>query len=565
MKIGLGALGKPAPGSGARAYGKQDLEDVFMAPADQRVGQKTPGLKTPGRTASEEFRLAGRGQKRVLAHLPELRPGDAFDKRLNPGQVKVLLNEHVEVAARDGAAEVPGDARCVVERAGGGVPVDARYMRDTLEARATFVNQRIMALKAALEDHGVDCSHPVNGIANEPTVVVGRVCCDGEGRLNEASVLLEGSVECSRGMRVRVDTSGLPHVNLFPGQVVAIEGLNPSGHCLVALSVLGGLPRPLARSAPAALGRAAARTGAAGLDLVVASGPFTTTEDLSFRPLQELLRQLRAEPPDVLVLAGPFVDREHPQVRNGLIDATFAELFEGKPKALVEEYCAAAGPHARVVLLPAVRDVHHDPVFPQPRFRDGAFGPQVTCVGNPGVFRCNELVVGAMAHDVVKHLAGAGLSRGGSDRMQALAGHPVRQNCFYPLFPPALGACLDTTLAQAHEGAFFFREATPDLLILPSDLNPFAKLVPVAAAAAAKEGHRGRFQELLERLPAPAGRALCVNPGRLARGPTGGTFARLRVAPSEAGLDAAAGRPTATNGPQEHGLERRARVELVRV
>ena len=42
-------------------------------------------------------------------------------------------------------------------------------------------------------------------------------------------------------------------------------------------------------------------------------------------------------------------------------------------------------------------------------------------------------------------------------------------------------------------------------------------------------------------------------------------MAALLAACSGGDDDAAAGRPTATNAPQEHGLERRARVELVRV
>ena len=34
--------------------------------------------------------------------------------------------------------------------------------------------------------------------------MVGRVVCDSEGKLNEASVQLEGSIATSNGMRVRL-------------------------------------------------------------------------------------------------------------------------------------------------------------------------------------------------------------------------------------------------------------------------------------------------------------------------------------------------------------------------
>lgn len=49
--------------------------------------------------------------------------------------------------------------------------------------------------------------------------MVGRICCDSEGRLNEHSMLLEGSVESSNGMRTKLDVSRLDTFKLFPGQV----------------------------------------------------------------------------------------------------------------------------------------------------------------------------------------------------------------------------------------------------------------------------------------------------------------------------------------------------------
>lgn len=53
----------------------------------------------------------------------------------------------------------------------------------------------------------------------EPAYMVGRICCDSEGRLNENSILLEGSVEQSNGMRTKLDVSKLDGYKLFPGQV----------------------------------------------------------------------------------------------------------------------------------------------------------------------------------------------------------------------------------------------------------------------------------------------------------------------------------------------------------
>ena len=126
---------------------------------------------------------------------------------------------------------------------------------------------------------------------------------------------------------------------------------------------------------------------------------------------------------------------------------------------------------------------------------------------------CPQVVFGLVTSDVLMHLAGAEAQRGpGADRMAALAGHLVaQQRCagpplphahaelcrrakqvprssyravrsYYPLFPPALGTFLDTSL-----GAALGMPVTPDVLLLPSNLAPFAKLAPVCAG---EDGHK---------------------------------------------------------------------------
>ncbi|KAJ4960012.1 hypothetical protein NE237_019922 [Protea cynaroides] len=51
-----------------------------------------------------------------------------------------------------------------------------------------------------------------------------------------------GSVEHSGGQRVRLDLQKLNHFSFFPGQVVGVEGHNPSGHRLVASKVIDAIP-----------------------------------------------------------------------------------------------------------------------------------------------------------------------------------------------------------------------------------------------------------------------------------------------------------------------------------
>jgi len=149
---------------------------------------------------------------------------------------------------------------------------------------------------------------------------------------------------------------------------------------------------------------------------------------------------------------------------------------------------------------------------------------------------------------------------------------PNHHNSFYPLYPAAPGACLDTT-----SDAALAIDPLPDLLLLPSDLAPFAKAVPAtgffsecaaanANAAATAAGTSGssengaaarepqQQQQQPQQLPQQQQQphtVLAVNPGRLVKGNGGGTFAVLTAAPGASGA--------------QGGLAGNCRVEILRV
>lgn len=58
---------------------------------------------------------------------------------------------------------------------------------------------------------------------------------------------------------------------------------------------------------------------------------------------------------------------------------------------------------------------------------------------------------------------------------------------------------------------------------------------------------------------------VAINPGRLAKGVTGGSFAHLLIGPSAEGAALAAGQPAATNAPVLHRVDTRCRVECRRI
>ncbi|UPQ97782.1 subunit B of DNA polymerase alpha [Chloropicon primus] len=532
-------LSKKKRAGGWHTYASMDLDDVsvsldrsFSKVQTQQAGKKG-GFAKPGPVAQ------ARSSKRASdAPETQAKAGSTFSKRARSGTdfASLVVKHKKRPDAEEEAEGAPKYSKVLDEDTGArsllrGPGTSARFMYDTAEAKAALVDERIQRLVDLLETRfGIDASNSVYGIANEPVVVCGRICCDSaEGRINEASILIEGSSLHSQGMKVRLDTSKLSSLSLFPGQVVAVEGINPSGHCITAFGILTGVPKPLcaAGSSHRALGRAGDRSRR----VVVASGPFTTVEDLSLEPLKALIESASEDKPDFLVLNGPFVDKDHPIVKAGQVDVEFEDLFD-----LCCESFRKLPRETKVVLVPSVRDVHHDPAYPQPPFRTngmpGDVREKIICAPNPAVVSCSGVTIGATSHDILKHLSGSELHRSSSssDRMARLASHVLQQRNFYPLSPPAPGTCLDSKLASEKDAIFL--PNSPDVLVLPSDLNPFAREVSVQPSVHTRDGHVGVFSTKIPESSAQEASCICVNPGRLAKGPTGGTFCLLDVTPS---------------------------------
>ncbi|WOL05156.1 DNA polymerase alpha subunit B [Canna indica] len=397
-----------------------------------------------------------------------------------------------------------------------------RFMYDPTEDRFNYLDNRIR------KHANVFATSGLYGKITDPTLAsqnnifaVGMVCCDGEGRLNEKSILLQGSSMQSGGQRVRVDLQKLAYFSLFPGQMIGVEGHNPSGHCLIASKVVDYLPNSLDPDFPLAKKLAmdqdhqpcSSTNKSQSLSLLIASGPFTTTDNLLFEPLTELLAYASRRQPQLVILMGPFIDSDHPEIKRGTVDRVFDEIFHVEILSKLCDYTKYMGSAARVILLPSIRDAHYDFVFPQPAFDihlPDDIIHQITCLPNPGFFSANEVTIGCCTIDILKQLSGEEISRIPTgtvsvDRLGRLATHILGQRSYYPLYPLSESVPLDFSLAPETLDI----PVIPDLLILPSDLAPFVKVL----------SHDGNDGEVMK--------CICVNPGRLAKGIGGGTFVEL--------------------------------------
>ena len=126
------------------------------------------------------------------------------------------------------------------------------------------------------------------------------------------------------------------------------------------------------------------------------------------------------------------------------------------------------------------------------------------------------------------------------------------------MYPPAPGALLDSSIAHR-----LHLPLTPDILLLPSDLNPFAKLLPLPLAP--PQDADPALQNVGAVGSDGAGQVVCVNPGRLTKGISGGTFSCFQIGASEEGRAAALGRAPGTNGKLPHHVHARCKVTIKRV
>ncbi|KAH8495457.1 hypothetical protein H0E87_018581 [Populus deltoides] len=361
-------------------YDEEDMkEEVPGTPTDKSLKLNSEPFNSPPKSYGNGY-SSGKPSKLVT---PFGRRTDKFVVKFNINSLPVVENNDGEHDHGNLEDEIIKRAqpckRCSLMVHRLGPEPGCRFMYDKIEDRFNALENRIRKHATALFASGLYEEPMDPTVASQRNIfAVGMICCDGEGRLNEKSIMLQSSVEHSGGCNVRLELHNLKQFSVFPGQIVGIEGQNPSGHCLIASKLVDSVPL----STTVAVNQHPTKKQA--LDLVVestdssyvqkeisaliASGPFTTTDNLFFEPLAELLAYAGRKLPQLLVLMGPFVDSEHPEVKKGAVDRSFDELFCQEILRRLQDHVEYAGSNVRVILVPSIRDAQHDFVFPQPAF-----------------------------------------------------------------------------------------------------------------------------------------------------------------------------------------------------
>lgn len=492
---------------------------------------------TPARTNSNKRKAAHdlqtpatKASKGSAFNSPSAVQSTAFADRQNSGTVQETLNPHLPAAVPSTnpttEPRVKLKANTELQKFG------YRSMAMQLSSASEILDDRIdtfvelLQAKAGLSEAVFGNPAAQNGAE---IVAVGRIACDqANGKLNAASTVLETSRRMGAGMRVPLKFVDGVAYDVFPGKIVALRGSNVSGEYFTVAEVLQLPTIPPAASTPAEVEVHNERLAGAGseaqpMSLQIASGPYTSDDNLDFAALHAILDKAAETRPDVLILTGPFLDLEHPVVALGDFEAHLPEDAKIDPdratvndvfRILISSRLAALTqqhPTITIILVPSLRDAISKHVsFPQDRFPKTALGlpKQVQIVTNPITLSINEIVFGITSQDVLSELRRENIYKtpGGKvaeDMLARLCGHLIDQRHFLPVFPttsldslarPApvpgevadiggderlgVGASLDIEYLKLAE----WLNVLPDVLIVPSALTPFAKVSPCSSS-----------------------------------------------------------------------------------
>ncbi|KAF2718920.1 DNA polymerase alpha/primase associated subunit [Polychaeton citri CBS 116435] len=492
-----------------------------------------------------------------------------FSDRIDSGKVLDQLNANL--STHTAPAQTPAESRVKLKANTDLSKMAYKGMAMKLSEASEILDDRIDSFTEIIQAHYDLPDTAFGNPAAQSTaeiIAVGRITYDSSvGKLTSPSLVLETSRRMGAGLRVPLKVEGLSY-DFFPGKIVALKGTNVSGEYFAVTEILSVPLLGQSASTPAEIegdnNRLKDESGQTRpLGLLVASGPYTTDSDLSFDGLYSILHKARDEKADVLILNGPFLDLNHPMVASGDFEAclpagakiepdraTIKDVFRCLVSTPIQSLVQSL-PSITVILVPSLRDAVSSHIsWPQDRFPRPQLGLPKQCqvVTNPITLSINGTLVGIGSEDILNELRQDNVHQAISDNRQKqdllerLLRNVIEQRHFFPKFPAqapksqednpqqqgTVGVSLDLGYLKLGE----WLNARPDMLILPSVLNPFSRVVE---------------------------NIVCINPGTLSKRRGAGSYARIALHPWELTPEEAKHEAIA------HNVFHRARVDVVKI
>lgn len=272
------------------------------------------------------------------------------------------------------------------------------------------------------------------------------------------------------GTLVRLDlTKVTDDVTLFPGQIIAVRGTNETGDDLQVDRIFS----------PTALPRNPVDTDVTK-DVWFACGPYTAMDNCGYEHLCELLDKVVAEKPDMLILAGPFVDKKNTFLNKSSFNITYDYLLEDLLVKIKEKLINTK---TDVYIQPsASRDLCVPSVFPTAPFQLKSrkldfVRKEIQFIPDPCILRIGQkgIEIAVTSSEPIQGLCNAefhrSLNQENVDRIGRVCSHILNQQSLYPLEPTEVPSSMGDVLEVCR------LTTTPHIVFAPTKLIPSAKKV----------------------------------------------------------------------------------------
>ncbi|CCH44807.1 hypothetical protein BN7_4376 [Wickerhamomyces ciferrii] len=385
-----------------------------------------------------------------------------------------------------------------------------RTMRTKILETADILDEQIDSFTKIIQQHYQIPSSDFNNpsiISQSEIITVGRIIPDNPQvesiQLNSSSLALETSRTLGIGKRIPLDLSNLTDYSLFPGQIVALRGKNASGDFFKINEILEipYLGSPVSTNDELTTYYENLEND---LKILCINGPYTSSKDLDFTYLENFVTKVNNEiQPHVVIMFGPFIDISHPLVSSGNLDIesptgkkiqTLDDIF----KFLVSPILKKINNKIQIILIPSLKDsISKHAAYPQDSYDKKQLQlsstKNIKNFPNPSIFQINEILIGVSNNDIFKDLKDINKgSPAGENRFDRISNHIIQQRRFYPSFPGSKSQRKITSsnddedefeflpsseLDVPYLGLSEFNDVLPDILIIPSELRFFARVV----------------------------------------------------------------------------------------
>lgn len=274
--------------------------------------------------------------------------------------------------------------------------------------------------------------NPVNTISTESIYIYGMIFKFDTEKLNINSVYIMSNIDASNNVIVRLAIDSLESFSLFPGQIVALYGINTTGTEFVVSKIcaMPELEVPEVELKELELYNEIYKKK----DFVIhsVSGPFLSQDGSIIDKILKLSC-------DILILCGPFLDSNTVEYDTfNFIDSLMHKIDTWLRKSTIR----------KVIFIPSVDDTNSIGLYPQPKMQETK-EDRVFYYSNPCMFSINEILFSVSTFDNMMCLATEECYKQGyregkdefsnylfsKDRIFRLSTHLIYQKSFAPVFP----------------------------------------------------------------------------------------------------------------------------------